>query len=145
MWEVGQTRHAQTVCHILASSSLRWVPANAGSSRRMKCGVWRVDLGRLLMLASWRWPKGMEIRSSGAQKQPEGKGMRNSSARNVLEEVKTGMKARHHCSVAYKGLSSHCVLPFHMTDPAFAGIWRDSHQNEQAHLNCCLLVFVTHE
>ena len=111
----------------------------------MKCGVWRVDLGRLLMLASWRWPKGMEIRSSGAQKQPEGKGMRNSSARNVLEEVKTGMKARHHCSVAYKGLSSHCVLPFHMTDPAFAGIWRDSHQNEQAHLNCCPLVFVTHE
>ena len=97
------------------------------------------------MLASWRWPKGMEIRSCGAQKQPEGKGMRNSAARNVLEKVKTGMEARHHCSVAYKGLSSHYGFPLHMPNPTSADIWRDSHQNEQAQLSHCLLALLTHE
>ena len=48
----------------------------------LKCGVRRVDPGRRLLLAAWRWPEGMVMRSSGAWRQPEGTGVRGSVVGN---------------------------------------------------------------
>ena len=67
LWQAGQSKTCTDgLGHSPARPTLRWVSADAGRAWVLKCGVKRVDLGKGLLLAAWRWPEGTGVRTSAA-------------------------------------------------------------------------------
>ena len=70
LWQAGQSdTYTDSPCHSPARPSLRHVSAGVRGGWGLEHEVWRVDLGKALLLA--------------VRRQPEGTGMRSSATRNI--------------------------------------------------------------
>lgn len=89
LWQAGQRKtFTDSLYHSLVHPRLRWVSANADGDWVLKHGVRRADPRRGLLLTTWR--------------QPEGKGVMSSAARNDPGGNVECLESERHCGVACK-------------------------------------------
>lgn len=62
MWQAGQSEtYTESLYHHPVHPSLRYTPTGVGGGWVQKCGVWRTDLRRRLLLAAWTQPEELGV------------------------------------------------------------------------------------